>query len=74
MGATAILLTKDVHIWLMARILNNQQKKNCFDSETTKLGHIVFLLMLPEAAMSHYSFEAYVLHSFFSSSLLISLA
>lgn len=73
METTAIPLTKDAHIWLMAHILNNQQKKNCFDSETTKLGHVVFLVMLPEAAMSHYSFEAYVLHSFFSSSLLISL-
>lgn len=31
-------------------------------------------LTLPKAAMSHYSFEAYVLHSFLSSSLRISLA
>lgn len=41
MWATALLLTKDVHIWLMAHILNNQQKKKCFASETTKLGHAI---------------------------------
>lgn len=41
MWATALLLTKDVHIWLMAHILNNQQKKKCFASETTKLGHSI---------------------------------
>lgn len=41
MWATVVLLTKDVHIWLMAHILNNQQKKKCFASQTTKLGHVV---------------------------------
>ena len=37
--ASAILLTKDVHIWPMVHILNNQQTKKCFASEITKLGH-----------------------------------
>lgn len=41
MWAMVVLLTEDVHIWLMAHILNNQQEKKCFASQTTKLGHVI---------------------------------
>ena len=41
MWGTAILLTKDIHAWCMAHILNNQLKKKYFASEKTKLGHVI---------------------------------